>query len=63
VKTSPVAPAEEPGSTMPRVGPPDLSVLPAPRPYRLQRLLDWAVLIAASPVLVPIGLLIGACVG
>ena len=62
MKTSPVAPAEEPeldGATTP----PDLSVLPAPRPYRLQRLLDWVVLIAASPVLVPIGLLIGACVG
>ena len=62
MKTSPVAPAEEPeldGATTP----PDLSALPTPRPYRLQRLLDWVVLIAASPVLVPIGLLIGACVG
>ncbi|MBK9298583.1 MAG: sugar transferase [Candidatus Microthrix sp.] len=40
-----------------------MTALPAARTYRLQRALDWAVLIAASPVLVPIGLLIGACVG
>ncbi len=61
MKTSPVAPTEE--SDPDRVTtPPDLSVLLAPRPYRLQRALDWAVLIAASPVLVPIGVVIGACV-
>lgn len=43
--------------------PPDLSALPTARPYRLQRALDWAVLIACSPLLVPIGMLIGLCVG
>ena len=43
--------------------PPDLSALPSARPYRLQRALDWAVLIACSPVLLPAGLLIGLCVG
>lgn len=43
--------------------PPDLCALPAVRPYRLQRALDWAVLIACSPVLVPTGLLIGLFVG
>ena len=43
--------------------PPDLDALPLPRPYRLQRALDWAVLIALSPVLVPVGLLLGLCVG
>ncbi|MBK6502947.1 MAG: hypothetical protein IPG03_11425 [Candidatus Microthrix sp.] len=32
--------------------------LPSARPYRLQRVLDWAVLIACSPVLLPAGLLI-----
>ena len=42
--------------------PPDLDDLPAPRPYRLQRVLDWAVLIALSPVLVPVGLLLGLSV-
>ena len=62
MKTSPVAPLD--GSSPDEVtAPPDLSALPAPRAYRVQRLLDWVVLIAASPVLVPIGLLIGACVG
>lgn len=62
MKTPPVASAEEPdadGATTP----PNLSALPAPRPYRLQRALDWTVLIAAAPVLVPIGVLIAACVG
>ena len=39
--------------------PPDLRALPAARPYRLQRALDWVVLIACSPVLVPVGLIIG----
>ncbi|MGB3673093.1 MAG: sugar transferase [Candidatus Nanopelagicales bacterium] len=43
-------------------GPPDLVALPAPRHYRLQRALDWAVLIALSPILVPVGLLLGLCV-
>lgn len=42
--------------------PPDLGALPAARPYRLQRLVDWAVLIACAPVLVPAGLMIGLCV-
>ncbi len=42
--------------------PPDLRALPAARPYRLQRALDWVVLIACSPVLVPVGLIIGMCV-
>ncbi len=41
---------------------PELSALPTARPYRLQRALDWFVLIACSPVLVPAGLLIGLCV-
>ena len=44
------------------LAPPDLGALPAARPYRLQRALDWVVLIACSPVLVPVGLLIGLVV-
>lgn len=61
MKTSPVTPLD--GSDPSEVSePPDLSALPTPRPYWLQRALDWAVMIAASPVLVPIGVVIGACV-
>ena len=43
--------------------PPNMSDLPTTRPYRLQRALDWAVLFACSPVLLPAGVLIGLCVG
>jgi lipopolysaccharide/colanic/teichoic acid biosynthesis glycosyltransferase len=42
--------------------PPDLDRLLAPRPYRLQRALDWVVLIALAPALLPMGVLIGLCV-
>lgn len=42
--------------------PPDLHALPAARPYRLQRVLDWAVLVACAPLLVPAGLMIGLAV-
>jgi lipopolysaccharide/colanic/teichoic acid biosynthesis glycosyltransferase len=42
--------------------PPDLTQLPTARRYRLQRVLDWAVLLAVSPVFVPVGVLIGMCV-
>ena len=42
--------------------PPDLDALPTPRPYRLQRVLDWVVLLALSPLLVPVGLLLGLSV-
>ena len=62
MKTAPVATADEPDPDG-AAAPPDLGALPIPRPYRLQRALDWTVLIAASPVLVPVGLFIGACVG
>ena len=59
------SPVELAGESEPdgAANPPDLTALPAARTYRLQRALDWAVLIAASPVLAPVGLLIGACVG
>jgi lipopolysaccharide/colanic/teichoic acid biosynthesis glycosyltransferase len=56
-----MAPPVEP-ETNDAVTPPDLDSLPTPRPYRLQRMLDWAVLIALSPVLVPVGLLLGLAV-
>jgi hypothetical protein len=62
VKTSPVAPPVEicPEQRVGAAGP----ERPArPTAYRLQRALDWVVLIAASPVLVPIGLLIGPASG
>ena len=62
MNTSPVELAGESGPDG-AANPPDLTALPAARTYRLQRALDWAVLIAASPVLAPVGLLIGACVG
>ena len=39
-----------------------MDVLPAPRRYRLQRSLDWAVLIALAPALLPVALLIGLTV-
>ena len=35
-------------------------VAPAARRYRLQRVLDWAVLVVAAPFLVPLGALIAA---
>jgi lipopolysaccharide/colanic/teichoic acid biosynthesis glycosyltransferase len=54
---SPAEPEPE-GAT----GPPNLDVLPAPRRYRLQRSLDWAVLIALAPALLPVALLIGLTV-
>ncbi len=61
MKTPPMASPAEPepeGAT----GPPNLDVLPAPRRYRLQRSLDWAVLIALAPALLPVALLIGLTV-